>query len=134
MQNKNKDKDKKPEVSYIGRERRTYPRIPFWYIVKYRVYKSPPPAPDILVDSQSKNISSGGILLETNRQYDVSTLLEIELDVPVIKKQHVCAKVIGRVVRSVCLEENKAYDTAIEFTSIPDAYRNNILQLIDAFL
>ena len=128
-----KNKDKKSEMSYPGPERRRYPRIPFWYIVKYQVYQSSSKKGNILFNSQSKNISSGGILLETKRQYGTATLLEIELDVPVRRERHVYAKVIGRVIRSTCLEENKAYDTAIKFTSVPETYRKNILHLIDAF-
>lgn len=122
-----------PETKFQGLERRRFPRIPFWYIVKYRVCtQERKPAPKLFT-SQSKNISLGGILLETNHCYPSSTIIEVELDVPIDTKKHVYAKVIGNVVRSTVLEQDKAYDTAIEFLSIPKEYRLNVLQLINAF-
>lgn len=122
-----------PVSPYQGPERRRFPRIPFWYIVRYKVYtpeKKPLPK---LHASRSKNLSLGGILLETNHYYPVSTMLEVELDVPIDTQHHVYAKVIGSVVRYTCLEKDKAYDTAIEFISIPKEYRFSVLRLLNAF-
>lgn len=123
-----------PESSYQGLERRRFPRIPFWYIVRYKVYTPEKPPLTNVFTSRSKNLSLGGILLETNHYYPVSTMLEIELDVPLDIEHHVYAKVIGSVVRSTVVEQDKAYDTAVQFVSIPDEYRSNILRLINAFL
>lgn len=122
-----------PEMPYQGPERRRFPRIPFWYIVKYKVYTPAKKLLPKLFTSQSKNISLGGILLETNHHYPASTILEVELDVPINTKKHVYAKVLGSVIRCNVLEKDKAYDTAIEFLSIPKEYRSNVLQLINAF-
>jgi c-di-GMP-binding flagellar brake protein YcgR len=119
-------------LPFYGREQRQYPRIPLWYIVKHSVCL---PNKDLSngVSSTSKNISLGGILIETAQQYPVSTLIEIELDVPVDTKKHVYSKVVGKVVRSVVLEKGKAFDTAVEFVSVPEENRENVLQLIKAF-
>lgn len=117
------------QSGYHGPERRRYPRIPFWYIVKCRIYDSA----EGFSAARSKNLSLGGILLETSSYYPVSTMLEIELDVPLDTQQHVCAKVLGKVVRSTVLEPDKAYDTAIQFTSIPAQYEEQILRLIEVF-
>lgn len=122
-----------PQDTYQGPERRRFPRIPFWYIVKYKVYTLEKKLSPQLHASRSKNISLGGMLLETNHSYPVSTMLEIELDVPIDTQHHVYAKVIGNVVRSECLEKNKAYDTALEFISIPKEYQSSVLRLINAF-
>lgn len=123
-----------PELSYKGPERRRFPRIPFWYIVRYRVYMPEKKLLPKVFSSKSKNLSLGGLLLETNHYYPVSTMLEIELDVPLDTEHHVYAKVIGSVVRSIIVEQDKAYDTAVQFVSIPNEYRSNILRLINAFL
>lgn len=117
------------ESSYQGPERRRYPRIPFWYIVRYRRYR--PPAK--YSTARSKNLSLGGILLETNRFYPVSTMLEIELDVPMDIEHHVYAKILGKVVRSSVVEADKAYDTAIQFTSLPIQYQKEIQRLVEVF-
>lgn len=71
--------------------------------------------------------------METNHNYPVSTMIEVELDVPINAQKHVYAKVLGSVVRCNVLEQDKAYDTAIQFISIPNEYRSNVLQLINAF-
>lgn len=117
------------EFSYRGSDRRQYPRIPFWYIVKYREY-IPPKG---FSPGKSKNISIGGILLETNTFYPVSTILEIELDVPLNEGKHIYAKVLGKVVRSSVIDPDKTYDIAIQFTSIPTEYNEQIQHLIKAF-
>lgn len=122
-----------PESAYQGPERRRFPRIPFWYIVRYKVYT---PAKELLpklFTSRSKNLSLGGILLETNHYYPVSTMLELEFDVPIDTQHHVYAKVIGNVVRCNVIEQDKAFDTAVEFISIPSEYRTSIMRLINAF-
>lgn len=122
-----------PESSYKGPERRRFPRIPFWYIVKYKVYTQERKPLPRLFASKSKNISFGGILLETNHYYPACTILEIELDIPIDTQSHVYAKVLGSVVRCSILEKGMAYDTAVEFISIPNEYRTKVLQLINAF-
>lgn len=125
-----------PEPSYGGPERRQFPRIPFWYIVRYKVYV---PAKDVKgynpssLTSRSKDISLGGILLETNQYYAPSTILEIEIDVPLDAENHVYAKVLGNVIRSSAIETNKVYDTAVQFVSVPKEYKSSILRLINAF-
>lgn len=121
------------DPSYRGPERRRYPRIPFWYIVKYSLCADSSEVLENQYSSNSKNLSQGGILLETGNEYPASTILEIELDVPVDNEKHVYAKVIGKVIRATCIEKGKAYDTAIEFVSVPEEYRPNILRLLDVF-
>lgn len=123
-----------PEQIYKGPERRRFPRIPFWYIVKYRVYDREKNTLPKILTSRSKNLSLGGMLMETSHNYPISSVLEVELDVPLDSKNHVFAKVLGSVVRSTVIEKDKAYDVALEFISIPDEYRSSILRLINAFL
>lgn len=123
-----------PELSYQGIERRRFPRIPFWYIVRYKVYMPAKDQHSGSFTSRSKNISLGGILLETNHYYAAGTVLEVEIDVPLDMENHVYAKVLGRVIRSANLGDDKSFDSAIEFISLPQEYRTNILRLINAFL
>lgn len=120
-------------IPYHGPERRRFVRIPFWYIVRYRIYSPNKKLQPELLTSRSKNLSLGGILLETNHFYPVSTMLELEFDVPIDTQHHVYAKVIGNVVRCNVIEQDKAFDTAVEFVSIPSEYRSSILRLINAF-
>lgn len=121
-------------LPYEDIDRRRFPRIPFWYIIRYKEYvPGKAHTPELLI-SRSKNISLGGILLETNHHYPLDTMLEIEIDVPLDTEHHVYAKIIGRVLRCVTIEKDKAYDTAIEFVSLPKEYKTNILRLINAFL
>lgn len=123
------------EYTYGGPERRKFPRIPFWYIVRYKVCSIPKGnvhSKKELLKSRSKDISLGGILLETKRCYTASTILEIEIDVPLNSEQHVYAKIKGAVVRSALIGD-KLFDTAVEFISVPKEYQENIKQLINAF-
>lgn len=71
--------------------------------------------------------------METNSYYPVSSMLEIELDVPLDTQHHVYAKVRGQVVRASVIEPDKAYDTAIQFISIPTQYQEQIKRLIEVF-
>ena len=122
------------DKNYQGPERRRFPRIPFWYIVRYKIANPNVKSHSQLLTSKSKNISLGGILLETNHYYDITTTIEVELDVPIDTKNHVYAKVIGSVVRCNSLGDGKSYDTAVQFISIADEYKKNVMQLINAFL
>jgi hypothetical protein len=125
-----------PEHHYNGPERRLFSRIPFWYIVQYKVClpaKDNKHSKNEIISSRSKNISLGGILLETKRFYPASTMLEVEIDVPIDAENHIYAKVQGVVVRCSAVGDEKIFDTAIEFVSAPKECQSNIRKLINAF-
>jgi hypothetical protein len=124
------------KYSYNGPERRRFSRIPFGYIIKCRMSL---PAKDNTskdsesVSSKSKNISLGGILIETKRFYTPSTIVEIEIDVPLDVGQNINVAIKGLVVRCIQIGEDKIFDTAIKFISAPKEYQPRIKQLIKAF-
>jgi len=125
-----------PEYNYKGPERRNFPRIPFWYIVQYKVSLSARDnknSKNEIFSSRSKNLSLGGILLETKRFYPASTMLEVEIDVPIDAEHHIYAKVHGVVVRCSAVGDEKIFDTAIQFVAAQKEYQSSIRKLIDAF-
>ena len=65
-------------MAYPGAERRRHPRIAGRFIVSYRILDEA----DNVDISQTKNLSLGGMLLTTNRQFQVGTKLALEIRLP----------------------------------------------------
>jgi len=124
-----------------GAERRTFVRIPFWFVARYKAVKGPAKAETTagrpngaqgkeFKDAYGKNISAGGILIETEEFFPVSTVLEIELDIPSLPESII---VRGRVVRSYEIEKDKLYDNGIQFEAVDDRYKKTIGNFIELF-
>jgi Tfp pilus assembly protein PilZ len=122
-------------------ERRKFIRIPFWFVARYKSVKSKakqagadaqaaPGRAKEFKDAYGKNISTGGILIETEEYFPVSTVLEIELDIPSLPESIV---VRGRVVRSYEIEKDKLYDNGVQFEAVDEKYKKTIGSFIELF-
>lgn len=122
-------------------ERRRFVRIPFWFVARYKALKEKKGsgAADAQMngiqrkefkDAYGKNISTGGILIETEEYFPVSTVLEIELDIPSLPESII---VRARVVRSDEIEKDKLYDNGVQFEEVDDRYKKTIHDFIELF-
>ena len=114
-------------MTYLGPERRKFPRITSRFIVSYRVLEDVDNA-DI---SQTKNFSLGGMLLTTNRKFDNGTHLAVEIRLPFDPNP---IMLIGKVVESNEVTEDLIYDTRLMFLAIDETHRKVITQTVDYYL
>ncbi|MBN1912940.1 MAG: PilZ domain-containing protein [Candidatus Omnitrophica bacterium] len=115
-------------MNYPGAERRRAPRITARFVLSYRVLDDFEHA-DM---TQLKNLSLGGMLLTTNREFNKGTFLAIEARLPFDPYP---IKIIGRVLDSKEVTKDLIFDTRIEFLKIDDKHRKNIVgQTIDFYL
>lgn len=124
-----------------AQEKRRFVRIPFWFVARYKAIKDKKGsgAADAQMtglqrkefkDAYGKNISLGGILIETEEYFPVSTVLEVELDIPSLPETII---VRGRVVRSYEIEKDKLYDNGVQFEEVDEKYRKTIGNFIELF-
>jgi hypothetical protein len=99
------------EMSYEGNDRRRHPRVNKTFIVSYRVYEDV----NNYDLTQTKNISIGGMLLTTNRQFNKGMLLAIDIRLPFLVDP---LSLKGRVVESRQVVKNLIYDTHLELVEI----------------
>lgn len=114
-------------MTYTGPERRRHPRITGRFIVSYRVLE------DVnKVDmSQTKNISLGGMLLTTNRQFEPETKIALEIRLPFDPNP---IMLIARVIESREVTKDLIYDTRLEFLDVDKKHRDIISQTVDYYL
>ena len=96
-------------------ERRRFIRIPFWFVTKYRVYPYRKNSAGIYKYGIGKNISSGGICFETEDDFSVDTVLEVELDMPALD-HGVC--ILGQIVWMRAQKEKGKYICGLAFSKI----------------
>ncbi|MCM8801163.1 MAG: PilZ domain-containing protein [Candidatus Omnitrophica bacterium] len=114
-------------MGYEGIERRRYPRISnARFMVSYRILKEE----DNVDITQSKNISLGGMLLTTNREFSSDTYLVLEIRLPFDPEP---IKIVGRVVNSKKIVKDLIYETRIEFISIDEKHRNILSQTVNFY-
>ncbi len=92
-------------------ERRQHPRTDASLVVSYRVKEL---ASDYDI-SQSKNVSQGGMLLTTNRQFGYGEFLLMTLRLPFMPD---AMEVTARVVSSREIVRDLIYDTRVQFSSL----------------
>ncbi len=115
------------EEKYKGVERRKNSRINSKFIVSYRVA-----AEDDNIDiSQTKNLSIGGMVLTTNRQFPVGAKLALDIRLP---SAHEPIKIIGEVADSRQVIEGVMYDTRLKFFVTAQDYLKVIKATIDYYL
>ena len=114
-------------MAYAGSERRKQPRINARFIVSYRILEE---ANNIDI-SQTKNLSLGGMLLTTNRQFDSGTNIALEIRLPFDPHP---IMLIGIVKESRQITKNLIYDTRIEFTSVDERHKNVIGDTVGYYL
>lgn len=112
---------------YPGPERRKYPRIPGRFIVSYRILDEVDNS-DI---SQTKNLSLGGMLLTTNRQFNRGTKLALEIRLPFDPDP---IMLIARVIDSHEMTKNLIYDTHLEFLAVDERHRKAMNETIGYYL
>lgn len=98
-------------MTYTGMERRKQPRVAGKFVVSYRV-KAEVDNYDI---TQTRNLSLGGMLLTTNRNFTSGTLLAIDVRLPFFID---AIGFTGRVLESKEVVKDLIYDTHIQFLDI----------------
>jgi len=96
---------------YAGSERRKQPRVAGKFVVSYRV-KAEVDNYDI---SQTRNLSLGGMMLTTNREFSLGTVLAIDIRLPFFID---AINLTGRVIESKEVVKDLIYDTRIQFLEI----------------
>ena len=108
---------------FVGTDRRAYPRTDANLVVSYRA-KGIGSDYDI---SQSKNLSQGGMLLTTNRQFSPSETLTLTLRLPYMPD---AIEVAGTVITSKEVVRDLIYDTHIQFASLDERARQQLSDFV----
>lgn len=114
-------------MGYSGSEKRKYPRIDARFIVSYRILEEV----DNIDITQTKNMSLGGMLLTTNREFERGTNLALEIRLPFDLNP---IMLIGKVVDSHEVTKNLIYDTRLLFLAIDEQHRDVMMKTVDYYL
>ncbi|MFA5177116.1 MAG: PilZ domain-containing protein [Candidatus Omnitrophota bacterium] len=114
-------------MSYRGPERRNYPRVMGRFIVSYRIMNEI----DNLDISQTKNISLGGMLLTTNRNFEPGVNLALEIRLPFDPHP---IMLIGKVLESREIMKDMIYDTRIEFLAVDEKHKRIIGETVGYYV
>lgn len=114
-------------MAYAGLERRKSVRVSRRFIVSYRILHDIDNA-DI---SQTKNLSLGGMLLTTNKQFDVGTNLALEIRLPFDPNP---IMLIGKVLESREITKNLIYDTRMMFLAVDEKHKKVISETVDYYI
>jgi len=114
-------------MSYAGQDRRKHPRVSSRFIVSYRIMDE---INNVDV-TQTKNLSLGGMLLTTNRQFAPGTNLALEIRLPFDPHP---IMLIGRVVESRVIMKDMIYDTRMEFLAIDERHRKVIGETVEYYM
>jgi len=95
----------------FGKERRRYPRLSASFVVSYKIKK----IPNDYDFSQTKNVGQGGVLLTTNRKFEIGTQLALMIKVPFVLQR---IEVSATVVESKEIAKNLVYETRLAFSDI----------------
>ena len=113
-------------MNYSGPERRKFPRIDGRFIVSYRILEEA----DNIDITQTKNVSIGGLLLTTNRQFEPGINLALEIRLPFDPNP---IMLVGVVIESLEITKNLIYDTRLSVIKVDDKHKNIINKTIDYF-
>jgi len=114
-------------MSYNGPERRKNARITARFIVSYRIIDES----DNVDVTQTKNISLGGMLLTTNRQFNSGTNLAIEIRLPFDPNP---IMLIARVIESREIIKDLIYDTRLQFSAVDENHSKVISKTVNYYL
>ena len=114
-------------MTYQGSERRKHPRVAGKFVVSYRV-KAEVDNYDI---SQTRDLSLGGMLLTTNRNFPPGTILAIEIRLPFFIN---AISLTGRVLGSKEVVRDLIYDTRINFLEIDHKSENIVKDTVGYYL
>lgn len=113
-------------MKYEESERRTHPRIMGRFIVSYRILEEN----DKTDISQTKNLSLGGMLITTNRQFNSGIKLVLEIRLPFDPHP---IMLIGKVIESKEITRNLIYDTRLMFIAVDEKHRRTINETVDYY-
>jgi len=113
-------------MSFKGMDRRKGTRINKNFVVSYRIYGDP----DNIDISQTKNIGEGGIMLTTNRAFDIGTILAIEIRLPFIPSP---IRLLGKVLESREIARNLIYETRLIFSYMDDDSKSMVKNTVNYF-
>jgi len=117
----------KPQIeteTYVGEERREYPRVMADYLVVYRVLTEEEKK-DITV---TKNLSLGGMCLTTNRSFNKGERIILEMKMPFLLQPVI---LLGEVVDSREIVKDLLYDTHLQFLSTDDKTKELLIKMIN---
>ncbi len=114
-------------MSYTGPERRKYPRATSRFVVSYRIYENM----DAIDISQTKNVSLGGMLLTTNRQFEKGVVLAIQIRLPFVFEP---INMLGKVIESKEVVKDLIYDTRLTFLELDERVKKNLGTAVDFYL
>ena len=114
-------------MAYAGPEKRYDSRISGRFIVSYRIQEEK----DNIDVSQTKNISLGGMLITTNKQFEPGVKLLLEIRLPFDPHPII---LVGKVISSHEITKDLIYDTRLEFLSIDEGHKNIVNQTVAYYL
>lgn len=100
---------------YSGPNRRKFPRLDANFIVSY----SPKKASADYDLSQTKNVSGGGALITTNKEFEKGTLLSVTVRFPFYPKR---IGLTAEVISSKELVKNLVYETRVCFLDMDSGF------------
>lgn len=114
-------------MKYTGPERRKHNRVSGKFVVSYRV-KTDIDNVDI---SQTRNLSLGGMVLTTNRNFPMDTILAIDIRLPFFVGT---VSLIGKVMESREVVKDLIYDTRIQFIAVDSKAEGIIKETVGYYL
>ncbi|MBI4845829.1 MAG: PilZ domain-containing protein [Candidatus Omnitrophica bacterium] len=105
-------------------DKRQYHRTPTTYIVRYRL-RCGLSNYDVV---RTQNVSQGGALLMTSRQFKQGDELEMHIQFPFAGEK---VEVSGRVIASNEKIKNSIYETRVEFIELSDAVKKTLGEVIE---
>lgn len=114
-------------MGYSGPERRIHPRVYARFIVSYRMLEES----NNLDITQTKNLSLGGMLLTTNKQFNPGTNLALEIRLPFDPHP---IMVIGKVIESREITKGLIYDTRLQFLAVDENHRKVMTDTMEYYL
>jgi hypothetical protein len=115
-------------MKYSGSERRKHLRINnAHFVVSYRIFQES----DNIDVSQTKNLSLGGMLLTTNKEFQPGTNLALEIRLPFDPNPII---LVGKVLDSRQIIKDLLYDTRLEFLAVDENHRKIITKTVEHYL
>ncbi len=112
---------------YIGLERREYPRILGKFVVSYQA-KSCDSHTHI---SQTRNLSKGGMVLTTNKNFPPGTILTIDIRLPFNADK---ISLDGQVLDIKEVVKYLIYDARIKFINLEPKYEEKIKDTVNYYV
>ena len=106
-------------------EKRKYPRLDVYNLVKYRPLSK---AEAQLVLNSTKNISAGGVCVETNEYLAVSTVLQLYINIPQSSQPIPALAKVAWIKKTG--KPNK-FEVGLQFIEIEETLRQSLAKRID---